>query len=473
MRLEHLGLVDPPAGAVARAVHGADRCSAYVSFSDAAGHALPQHRRADRAGTRRTSRARRRPSSRAQVTKKVEDAVAGVTGVKHIISTVTDGSSVDDHRVPPRDQPGPRPQRRQGRDRQASAPTCRAPSTSRSSTRIDDRGPADRDLRGPRAGHDARRSCPGSSTTSIMRAAAGREGRRRRSSAIGGVDREIRIALDPDRLLALGITAGDVNRQLRATNVDLAGGRGEIGGREQAIRTLAGKHVGRGPRRDHDRAARRPQGAPRPARHASTDGTAEPRTFARARRRAGRRLRHLPRQGRERRWSVAADVAKKVDGAAASATPTSSSSRSTTTVAYTLGTYHSTMKTLIEGAVLAISWCFIFLRDWRATLIAAIALPLSIIPTFWAMELLGFSLNLVSLLAHHARHRHPGRRRHRRDREHRAPHAHGQIALPRRAGGRRRDRPRRHRHHLDHHRGVRAGVASWAASPGSTSSSSA
>ena len=42
---------------------------------------------------------------------------------------------------------------------------------------------------------------------------------------------------------------------------------------------------------------------------------------------------------------------------------------------------------------------FIFLRDWRATLIAAIALPLSIIPTFWAMDMLGFSLNLVSLLA--------------------------------------------------------------------------
>ena len=58
---------------------------------------------------------------------------------------------------------------------------------------------------------------------------------------IGGVDREIRIALDPDRLQAYGITAGDVNRQLRATHVDLAGGRGDIGGREQAIRTLAGK----------------------------------------------------------------------------------------------------------------------------------------------------------------------------------------------------------------------------------------
>ena len=57
------------------------------------------------------------------------------------------------------------------------------------------------------------------------------------------------------------------------------------------------------------------------------------------------------------------------------------------------------MKTLIEGALLAIIVVLIFLRDWRATLIAAIALPLSVLPTFWVMELLGFSLNLVSLLA--------------------------------------------------------------------------
>ena len=57
---------------------------------------------------------------------------------------------------------------------------------------------------------------------------------------IGGVDREIRIALDPDRLLAFGVTAADVNRQLRATHVDLAGGRGEMGAQEQSIRTLAG-----------------------------------------------------------------------------------------------------------------------------------------------------------------------------------------------------------------------------------------
>jgi hydrophobic/amphiphilic exporter-1 (mainly G- bacteria), HAE1 family len=56
------------------------------------------------------------------------------------------------------------------------------------------------------------------------------------------------------------------------------------------------------------------------------------------------------------------------------------------------------MESLIEGAVLAVLVVLIFLRDWRATLISAISLPLSAIPTFWAMDLLGFSLNLVSFL---------------------------------------------------------------------------
>ena len=64
-----------------------------------------------------------------------------------------------------------------------------------------------------------------------------------------------------------------------------------------------------------------------------------------------------------------------------------------------LGNYHSTMETLIEGAVLAVVVVFIFLRDLRATIVTALALPLSIIPTFWVMDAIGFSLNLVSLLA--------------------------------------------------------------------------
>ena len=213
----------------------------------------------------------------------------------------------------------------------------------------------------------------------------------------GGVEREIRVALDPDRLLAFGITAGDVNRQLRATNVDLAGGRGEIGGREQAIRTLAGKQS------VADLAAtaivlpQGPQGAPRRAGHG--DATPRPSRAPSPPSTAGR-------------WSPSPSRAPRAPATSWSPPTWPRRSRSCrrrypnvelklidSMVVYTLGAYHSTMKTLIEGAILAIVVVFIFLRDWRATLIAAIALPLSIVPAFWALDVAGFSLNLVSLLA--------------------------------------------------------------------------
>ena len=57
------------------------------------------------------------------------------------------------------------------------------------------------------------------------------------------------------------------------------------------------------------------------------------------------------------------------------------------------------MEALLEGAALAVLVVFLFLRDWRATLISAIAIPLSAIPTFWFMELMGFTLNSLTLLA--------------------------------------------------------------------------
>jgi multidrug efflux pump subunit AcrB len=70
-----------------------------------------------------------------------------------------------------------------------------------------------------------------------------------------------------------------------------------------------------------------------------------------------------------------------------------------TSVDYTKGNYEAAISTLFEGAILAVVIVLLFLRDIRATVIAAISLPLSIFPAFWAMDLLGFSLNLVSFLA--------------------------------------------------------------------------
>ena len=191
----------------------------------------------------------------------------------------------------------------------ASAPSCRAPSTSRSSSASTSRACRSSPTSAARAGHDARAALLVRRRRRHARA-AGREGRRRRSSAIGGVDREIRVALDPDRLLAYGITAGDVNRQLRATNVDLAGGRGEIGGREQAIRTLAGKQSVADLAATMIMLPRRPQGAPRPARARVDRRQAEPRTFAALNGSPWwRSPSRAPKEPATR--SVAADVAKK------------------------------------------------------------------------------------------------------------------------------------------------------------------
>ena len=56
---------------------------------------------------------------------------------------------------------------------------------------------------------------------------------------VGGVTREIRIELDPARMLALNASAADVSRQLRLIQQDASGGRADVGGAEQSVRTIA------------------------------------------------------------------------------------------------------------------------------------------------------------------------------------------------------------------------------------------
>jgi hydrophobic/amphiphilic exporter-1 (mainly G- bacteria), HAE1 family len=218
-----------------------------------------------------------------------------------------------------------------------------------------------------------------------------------RVTRIGGVDREIRITLEPDRLNALGITAADVNRQLRATNVDLAGGRGEIGGQEQTIRTLGGARTV-----DELRGSKIILPGGREVRLGElgeiTDVYEEPRSFARLNAETPVVTAAIYRAKGASDYDVKNVVLKRIaelerENPGVTYTPIDDSVR------YTYGNYKSAMTTLIEGAFLAVVVVFIFLKDWRATLISCVALPLSIIPTFWAMDAMGFSLNLVSLLA--------------------------------------------------------------------------
>jgi multidrug efflux pump subunit AcrB len=217
-----------------------------------------------------------------------------------------------------------------------------------------------------------------------------------RVERIGGVDREVRVGLDPHRLQSVGLTALDVSRRLRVTNVDLAGGRTEIGGRDQSIRTLAGATTLAA--LSSVRIAL-PRGGQIRLDDLGTvsDTIAEPWSFARADGEPVVGFSILRSKGASD-VTVAAAVAERIKSLRADY-PDVELKLIDSSVNFTVESYHQAMSTLFEGAALAVIVVFLFLRDLRATIIAAVTLPLSIIPAFWAMDLLGFSLNMVSLLA--------------------------------------------------------------------------
>ncbi|MEQ1647091.1 MAG: efflux RND transporter permease subunit [Hyphomicrobiaceae bacterium] len=329
----------------------------------------------------------------AQVTKKIEDAVAGINGLKHVSSTVTEGTSVST--IEFRLEINPDRALNDVKDaiarvRSDLPRTVEEPIISRL------------DIEGlPIVTYAAR--APGMTPEQIswfvddvvVRVLQGVKGVGQ-IERVGGVEREIRVSLDADRLGSLGITAGDVNRVIRQTNVDLAGGRGEIAGREQAIRTLANKKsvddladtmvpISKGRKVRLDELG------------TVTDAFVEPRTFATFNTQPVVAF-SITRAKGASDTTVSAAIEKAVAGLRAKHPDVELLMIDTTTTAVR-GAYDSTMQTLIEGAVLAIAVVFVFLRNLRATIITAIALPLSIFPAYWILDTLGFSLNLVSLLA--------------------------------------------------------------------------
>ena len=214
-------------------------------------------------------------------------------------------------------------------------------------------------------------------------------------SRIGGVDREINVLLDAGRMNAFGVTANAVNAALAAFNRDDSGGRADLGGREQTIRVL-GSAATVGALADLNI----PISATRYVRLSDiatvADGRAEQRGFARL----------------DGRPAVAFQVSKTtnasditvedaVDIAIARLNARGNGVRIdkiVSTVTETRNSYAATTHVLIEGMVLAAVVVFLFLGNWRATLIAALAMPLSLIPTFTAMLMFGFSLNTITLL---------------------------------------------------------------------------
>jgi HAE1 family hydrophobic/amphiphilic exporter-1 len=212
---------------------------------------------------------------------------------------------------------------------------------------------------------------------------------------VGGLTREINVTLRPDRLAAFGVTAAQVNAALTATNLNDTGGRADLGGSEQTVRVL-------GEASDVTAIA----AATIPIANGSyirlsdiatiDDGAGEQRAFA--------RLDGTP--------VVAFQVSKTKEASDVStedrvlravaelqkANPGVTFVKVVSTVDNTRRSFSATMHVLWEGMVLAALVVYLFLRSWRATVIAALAMPLSLIPTFAVMVIFGFSLNSITLL---------------------------------------------------------------------------
>jgi multidrug efflux pump subunit AcrB len=329
-----------------------------------------------------------------EVTRKVEDAVSTIVGIENINSTVTTGSSATVIEF------------QFGSDLSQSMDDVRD-----AITRIRPDLPLDATepfiSRATTAGNAVLTFAVASDSMSdtelswfvdlnVMREVSGVEGVGS-VSRIGGVSREVRVDLDPDRMAALGVTAGDVSRQLVSTQVELPGGETRIGLQEQSVRTLGTiasvQELAAMPITLGD------------GRNIRLDSIADVRDQAAEVRREVR-LDGKTVIGFEvmRAWGEGA--LKVADGTrdAVKALQEKYPAIQITEINAVQDkeirdSFHGSMIMLIEGAILAIIVVWFFLKDIRATLISAAALPLSVIPTFWALHIFGFSMNTLTMLA--------------------------------------------------------------------------
>jgi multidrug efflux pump subunit AcrB len=213
---------------------------------------------------------------------------------------------------------------------------------------------------------------------------------------VGGVSREIRVSIDPIKLQALGLTTVEVSRQLRQVQQEASGGRASLGSGEQPLRTLATVKTAE--------EIARIELALASGRHIRLDQIAQiSDTFAERRASAlldGKSVVafEVVRSRGESEVAVGAAVRVALDQLRQQRPDI------TLNLAFDFVTpveeeYEGSLKLLYEGGILAVIVVLIFLRDWRATLVSAVALPLSVIPAFIGMAYLGFSINVVTLLA--------------------------------------------------------------------------
>ncbi len=328
-----------------------------------------------------------------QITREIEDAVAGITGVENISSTVSDGVSttVVEFRMDVPTQQAVQDTKDAIDQIRGDLPgEIEAPIV----TKVDVAGQAILyfAVSAPALSYEELSWFVDDTIKSDLQ---GRPGIGQ-VDRYGGADREILVELDPIRLDSYGITAAMVSGQLRATNANQGAGQSEIGSGEQAIRLL-------GDQGDAARLAETTIALPsgRQVRLSDlgtvTDTYEKIRSFARFN---GQEVVVFAvfRATGASEVSVAEVTNMALDTIRAE-NPGVTIDMVVDNVYPTYGNYEAAITTLIEGGILAVLVVLLFLRNWRATLITAVALPLSAIPTFYVMDLLGFSLNLISFLA--------------------------------------------------------------------------
>ncbi len=217
---------------------------------------------------------------------------------------------------------------------------------------------------------------------------------------MGGVTREVQVLLDANRMAALKVSALDVSRQLKQVQQEAPGGRGDVGGAEQSVRTIATARTvaelasmeiplpdtGAGGRKIRlDQVAQ------------VLDTVAEPRAVALQ---DGQRV--VGFEVFRTKGASEIDVARGTRAAVAELQaqyPQLTLTQVIDNSAPVEENFKGSMELLYEGALLAVLVVWLFLRDWRATLVAAAALPLSVIPAFLGMKYFGYTLNTVTLLS--------------------------------------------------------------------------
>ena len=215
-------------------------------------------------------------------------------------------------------------------------------------------------------------------------------------SRIGGLQREITVAADPIALSGLKFPIAQLSNQITGIQQDSSGGEAEVGKSTQTIRVLGA--VERASDLNNLQVAVPTGGTQALGRMATiTDGAADPSSIAKL---DGQTV--VAFNITRSRGASEVEVMKLVDAELAKLS--ADVGNITIEKVYDRATpiaedYQSSLRMLIEGGILAVIVVFLFLRNLRATFVAAVALPLSVIPTFLGMYLFGFSLNIISLLA--------------------------------------------------------------------------